>query len=303
MPTTVTAVDTNGRNANPIWCVIVAMTNPELTEAALSDLLAQSVPTRVLLVLQGVDPGFRDRFLQIAEQESRLLVWSHDLALPSLSATWNRALQFVWGCGGTEALVCNNDVRLDVRTVNILQAVLTWPKTGNLFVSAVGVTKEQYESRPDPLFSLPDGDLTIPEYDQIYASLSKGGPDFSCYLISREGHEKYPFDERLIPSHCEDLDLHRRMMLGGDGERIFSINLPYWHIGGGANTLKSLPPEQRARLESKIGQAREYYARKWNGPVNGERLTIPFDMSTDQDGVTTPDLQRAGQKVDHVPAH
>jgi hypothetical protein len=158
-------VDTNGQK--PTWAILIAMTNPEMTEAALSDLVAQSVPTRVLLVLQGVDAGFRDRFLQIAEQESRLLVWSHDPALPSLSATWNRALQFVWGCGGTEALVVNNDVRLTNMTVKYLADVMH-DQTA-LFVSAVGVTAEQFEQ-------------FYHEGQSDTAYTSKGGPDFSCYM-------------------------------------------------------------------------------------------------------------------------
>lgn len=35
------------------------------------------------------------------------------------------------------------------------------------------------------------------------------------------------------------------------------------------------------------------------GPVNAERWTIPFEPASDQDGVTTPELQAAGR--DHVP--
>lgn len=282
--------------AQPVWIIMPVLSNPEMTLAAISDCLAQSVPTRLLIILQGVHGGFRSQIEQLAEEEPRVLVWSHDPPLPSLSASWNRALDFVWACGGTEALVVNNDVRLDPRTVSILQAVLTWPKMGNLFVSAVGVTQEQFDARPDPLFDVPTGDLPIPQLQQIYTDLPKGGPDFSCFLISKVCHEQYRFDEALIPAFLEDLDLHRRMMLNGDGEKIFSINLPFHHVGAGSNTLKSMESAARQRLEHAITHgARAHYRRKWNGDANQERLTIPFDMSTDQDGVTTPDLQRMVQ--------
>jgi len=272
------------------------MAGPEMTEAAIADCLAQSVPTRVLVILQGVSGSFRDRLEAIAEQEPRLLIWAHDPCLPSLSATWNRALQFVWGCGGEEALVVNNDVRLDERTVSCLQAILTWPKKDNLFVSAVGVTEQQFAERPDPLFpqAAHPGD-SIPELEAVYDSLSKGGPDFSCFLISRRGHWKYPFDEAFIPAFCEDLDMHRRYMLGGDGDTIFSVNLPFWHLGGGSQTIKTMTPEARQQHEARIGISRAHYEKKWGGPVNQERYTIPFDKSTEQDGVTTPELQRAVQ--------
>jgi hypothetical protein len=279
----------------PTWCVMVAMANPEMTEAALSDLLAQSIQVRVLLVLQGVDPVFRDRFLQIAEQEPRLLIWDHNPALPSLSATWNRALQAVWGMGGTEALVVNNDVRLYEHTVVGLLGAKN--VSDALFVSAVGVTQEQFAEITPP-------DPEHPMYWYNYAKyevISKGGPDFSCFLISKACHDQYPFDEQIIPAFTEDLDLHRRMMLGGDGDKIFSINLPYLHIGGGSQTLKSMDPEARAKRERQIDGARAYYTRKWGGGVNQERFTIPFEEKSAQDGVTTPELQRAIQGAGDVP--
>jgi hypothetical protein len=259
---------------------------PALTEAAIADVLAQSVPTRLLLINQGVDDAFRRRLEQIAEEyPERVYLWSHQPSLPSLAATWNRALQFVWEVGGTEALVVNNDVRLHPVTYGALRLNLR-DRSDALFISALGVTGEQYEAwSKDALWT----ELSVPPH-------GKGGPDFSCFLISKEGHEKYPFDEHLTPSFCEDLDLHRRFMLGGDGDRIFSIHLPFHHVGGGSNTLKSMTPEARAAHEQRISTgSRAYYARKWGGGVNEERWTIPFDPSTDQDGVTTPDLQRAIQ--------
>lgn len=252
---------------------------PEWTEAAINDVLAQTSPTRLLIVNQGIETEFRERLERIAEQyPDRVFVWSHVPSLPSLAATWNRALHLVWETGGTEALVVNNDVRLHKYTYYLL----SWyrQRTDALFVTAVGVTAEQFN---------PDLDYAYEENDKSLHS--RGGPDFSCFLISKEGHEKYPFDENFSPAYCEDLDLHRRYMLGGDGEKIFSINLPYLHYGSG--TLKSMTPEQKSSLERRIGQSRAYYEKKWGGSVNHERFTIPFDAETDQDGVTTPELQRA----------
>lgn len=277
--------------ADRTWIVMPIAGAQDYTETAIADCLAQSVPVRLLLVNQGVEAPFRQRLERIAEShEEEVLLWSHDPPLPSLAASWNRALQCVWEAGGTEALVVNNDVRLDARTVSILQAVLTWPKKANLFVSAVGVTATQFEARPDPLFSLPDED---PVTDATYDAIPKGGPDFSCFLISKAAHEKYPFDEGFVPAYAEDCDTHRRYMLGGDGDKIFSVNLPYLHYASG--TLKSLDAEARGRLERRIDGSRAYYERKWGGGVNHETFTIPFDRETAQAGVTTPDLQRAIQ--------
>jgi hypothetical protein len=133
--------------------------------------------------------------------------------------------------------------------------------------------------------------------------VSKGGPDFSCFLISKEGHEKYPFDEAFSPAYCEDLDMHRRYILGGDGDKIFSVNLPYWHVDHGSGTLKAVSAERRAKIEGQINAgSRAYYQRKWGGPVNAERYTIPFEEQSAQDGVTTPELQRVILGGHDVPA-
>lgn len=262
----------------PSWVIMPVMSNQALTEAALSDCLAQSVPVRVLVILQGVAGELRQHIERIAEQEPRLLVWSHDPPLPSLSATWNRALQFVWAVGGTEALVVNNDVRLHAETYRMLR--LAREQTSALFVSAVGVDTEAQTMG----WSV---DLT-------YIAASRGGPDFSCFLISKSCHERYRFDEGFVPLYGEDCDYHRRLMLAGDGDKIFSINLPYHHIGGGSQTLKALSKEQREALERRIGNSRMYYASKWGtGGINKETFTIPFDAASAQAGVTNPELQAA----------
>jgi hypothetical protein len=280
---------------DPIWCVMPVLAGPEMTEAALSDLLAQSVPTRILVINQGVDDAFRDRLERLAEQEEdRIFLWSHQPPLPSLSASWNRALDFVWVMGGEVALVVNNDVRLGPSTVTGLLGALN--VSNNLFVSAVGVTPEEFQSRPeDPLYW----------YDYAKREVvSKGGPDFSCFLISKACHQQYRFDEHFIPAFCEDLDYHRRLMLAGEGSRIFSVNLPYLHLA--SQTLKQLPEGEAQRIRQQIeSQSRGYYARKWGGDVNAETFYTPFDPDGSRRrrrlefadvGPTTPELQRVVQQ-------
>jgi hypothetical protein len=257
------------------------LAHPEYTRAAIADCLAQSTPTRLLLINQGVDDAFREELEQIAEQHSdRVLLWSHVPPLPSLSATWNRALDFVWDAGGSEALVVNPDVRLHRATVEVLKNCL-WG-TGALFVSAVGVREGQF----DPSFD----HLTV-------SSAQRGGPDFSCFLISLECHLRFRFDEQHIPAYTEDLTFHREVMLAGEGRRIFSVNMPYLHYASG--TLKALDPATRAALERQINEgSRAYYQRAWGGPPNAERYAIKGDPTSERDGVTTPELQRAALLCD-----
>ncbi len=271
----------------PIWVMMPWRNNPTMTLEAVEDCLAQTVPTRVLLIDQGASHEDREQVDQWIDQrdDHRVLCWHYLPMLPSLSAVWNRALRFVWELGGSEALVVNNDCRLARGTVECLSRVLGMEQA--LFVSAVGVREADWPTVPpqdDPYMwssAFHDG----PAYN-------KGGPDFSCFLISRAGHEKYPFDEHFIPAFREDLDCHRRYMLGGDGGKIFSVNVPYLHYASG--TLKAYSPEERARFNRASVANREYYTRKWGGDVNEEKWVSPFGVDEPPDGAAytaTPDLQ------------
>src|SRR5687767_8365300 len=123
----------------------------EYTRDAVIDCFAQTgVNPRVLIVNQGSTTAVREELERLAEIEPRVLVWHHEPPLPSLSATWNTALDFVWAVGGASALVVNNDVRLHHQTyVGLLGAL----NVGNLFVSAVGVTPNQFQKDAEhPLY-------------------------------------------------------------------------------------------------------------------------------------------------------
>ena len=259
-------------------CVIMPALNClALTQQAVEDVLNQSIPVTLLLIDQGSDDEFRAWRNTLARTEPRVLVWSHDPPLPSLSATWNRALRFVWEAGGSHAWVINNDVRLWDGTYQYLLDMQE--ETGAWFVTATGVTAGQFKT----FCSHP----VTPRIDQPAFPLP--GPDFSCYLITRECHEKYQFDESYVPGYVEDIDFHRRMMLGGDGQRIFGTGLPFQHIGSG--TLND-NPKTRLRLERLIEQgSRAHHLRKWAGSgANRERFTIPFDSTSERDGVATHEL-------------
>lgn len=264
-----------------VWVIMPILSGRDYTTAAIADVLDQSLPTRLLLINQGVDADFRDELERVAEAHAdRVFLWSHHPPLPSLAATWNRALDFVWACGGSEALVVNNDVRLHRRTVEVLSLYLRDEQA--LFVSAVGVTADQFNPQePSGIPSLPDGSRLA----------SRGGPDFSCFLIAQDCHRRYRFDEAFTPAYGEDCSYHRELMLAGLGPRIFSVPLPYLHYASG--TLKQVDPAVRRQLETQIEQiSRAHYRQCWGGSVNAERYTIKGDPTSARDGVTNPDLQR-----------
>lgn len=258
------------------WAIIPAINLAEMTIQAAQDCLAQTLPTRVLIISNGSDDADRATFEKFAaENHPRVLLWSHDPALPTLSATWNRALDFVWETGAEHCLVPNNDVRLHKETYARLLTELQLT-TNPLFVSAVNA---------GDLF-----DINQPEFDYYeQVGAEHGGPDFSCFLISRLCHGMYRFDDNL--SYCNDLDLHRRMMIGGDGARIYSINARYLHFA--SQTIKRATPEAQERFLKIADQHRAYYAQKWGGPVNQETRLIPWQDSPALHA-TTPELQKHG---------
>lgn len=283
---------------NPTWVVMPILGARQYTITAIADCLAQSVPVKILLINQGVDDDFRDELERIAEEyEDRILLWSHQPPLPSLSATWNRALDFVWEVGGTEALVVNNDVRLHQDTVLWLQKVCYIARA--LFVSGVGVLPDQFDSQLH-LGHTHFWDVHSEQEAHAGRLLQKGGPDFSCFLISQSCHLAFRFDEGFIPAFCEDCSYHRELMLAGHGADIFSVNLPYLHYASG--TLKSVDAEKKAAIERTIAAgSRQHYLAAWGGPVNQELYTIKGDPRSACGGVTNPELQRLAASGVSVP--
>lgn len=253
---------------NPI--VMPYRGNLEMTQQAMDDCLAQTIDVRLLTIRNGGEGT-------VPSYDARALHWHHDPPLPSLSATWNRALRFAWEAGAEHALVVNNDVRLWEGTYQYL--VETQRLTGALFVTATGVTEAQYTAF-----------TAAPSIDRIGAQpYPLPGPDFSCFLITKECHEKYQFDEEYVPAFCEDLSYHREMMLGGDGARIFGTGLPYLHYG--SQTIKSLDDAGRNKLNGQINLgSRAHHARKWGGGANEETYTGAFDPTSARFGVTTAEL-------------
>jgi hypothetical protein len=265
------------------WAICPWLNAPEMTQHAILDLLAQSLSgVRVLLIGQGASAEDSDRMREFAEMHHpRVLLWSWNPPLPSLSAVWNRALRFVWELGGEEALVCNNDQRCWRFTYEgLLQAR---HKHDALFVSAVGVKEAEFVSFCE----------TNPQLWTDAPWDNKGGPDYSFFLLTRKGHEKYPFNENFRPAFLEDLCSHREYMLGGDGTRIFSVNIPYLHYA--SQTIKHYTPEQRQKFNKAYAASKEYYRALWGGDVNEERFVTPFGRDEPLHGAAytaTPDLQR-----------
>src|ERR1700685_3746948 len=72
------------------WSIVPYVNNHAMTSQAVEDLLAQSLPTRVLLIGQGASAEDSDRMREFAERHHpRVLLWSWNPQMPSLSGVWN----------------------------------------------------------------------------------------------------------------------------------------------------------------------------------------------------------------------
>ena len=248
---------------------------PAYTEAAIQDCVAQSIGAVTLLL---IDNGSQDAGRLVGETAARthprVYRWWHNPPAPSLAGIWNRALQFAWESGVQQVLVVNNDVRLHPDTYAVLSEARM--NTGAWFISGVGVLEGQF----DPTINLRDalGTVTEARKDGVRPEgYSYGGPDFSCFLITRECHRWFQFDEGFVPAYFEDNDFHRRLQLAGFGDKIFGVNVPFLHYGSG--TLKG-----NARLREgwppRFAACQQYYVEKWGGLPGSETFQYPFNALT-----------------------
>jgi hypothetical protein len=270
----------------PNWIIMPFIDCWDYTRAAVTDALEQKIEPSPRLLL--IDNGSKYEVRLKAEEFDRtgpvgkaqnLRLWRHAPPLPSIAATWNRALDFVWEAGGEHALVVNNDVRLHRET----HSMLLWAqaKTDALFITGVGVQEEEFDPGAD-YRALPMGP---PPDDSLAWEFSKGGPDFSCFLISHACHERYRFDENFVPAYHEDNDYHRRMILGGDGDRIFSVNVPFLHFG---SVTINRDEKTKAAWGEKFARCKAYYVKKWGGLPGAETFDTPFGEKVEEKAEEPP---------------
>lgn len=266
--------------ASAAWVVLPVIECLDYTKQAIQDLLAQQLPdavTRILLVDNGSSHDTRRalELLQLEVPDHRLLCWWHDFPLGgppfgTLDATWNRALEFCWAAGAKEALVVNNDVRLHPNTYACLRTAMQ--KVDALFVSAVGVTEEQFALACQE-GSEPGGAYDPTSWRNALA-VGGGGPDFSCFLISKECHARFQFDPQF--SYHGDNDYHWRLRIAGEDFRIFSINVPYLHYG--SKTINR-SPEVAEAYKAIFEAHQKCYVEKWGGLPGEEKYQIPYAPS------------------------
>lgn len=84
-----------------------------------------------------------------------------------------------------------------------------------------------------------------------------------------------PFDECFTPAWFEDNSYHIRMHRAGI--EAYSIDLPFWHVGGGAQTLKRATGEEAANLNAAFARNRELFVSVYGcDPSNTEEYEKLF---------------------------
>ncbi len=271
-----------------MWIILPLVNGEDYVRALLPDLLHQTIPTRLLIIDQASDRDCSDYLQSLQDDAARILVWRFDPKM-SLGATWNVAMEFVAGQDEPGAWILNHDIRVRPEMGEWLQHIQE--RFGAYFVSGIGVTEKQFTQ----FSALPAQDENghAPELAEVVwdvpgECLDMGGPDFSCFYFTIEGWRKYPFAEIFYPAYMEDVDLHRRLMLGEDGQKIFGINFPFHHDGSA--TIKHSTVARRS-LDARYRAVLEAYTKKWGGRPNAETFAMPYRKATGEAvDVTTPAL-------------
>ncbi len=214
----------------------------ELTRACIKSVLAQDVPCEVMVLDNGATDGSGEM----------LRAWDDDRITyiaarkPSVAASWNFGLEWLFSHGHDAVLVLNNDTELRPDTVRWLLA------DGGDFVTAVGTTEK---AKIDPPYLPPDPTKKRPH------------PDHSCFLIRKRAWDLVgPFDENFEGAYCEDLDNHIRLHKAGI--KAEGLELPFYHVKSA--TMNIADQALRDEISAKAQRNRDYFQKKWGVGVGTE---------------------------------
>lgn len=253
-------------DSKPYHAVIVARNNLDLLKVAARTTLLQDVPVELLIVDNGSSDGTAAWLRDYCRRDQRV---SNLTFYPqhSVARAWNAALQFLFKRKDADrVLVLNQDVVLRPDTVRWLAAENADFVTG---VGSADPSCVEPPTMPARTFGLR---LIYPE---PRPDATRPHPDFSCFMISRACYERVgPFDENFLGAYCEDSDYHVRMHRAGI--HAYCIDLPFWHVGGGAQTAKRADRAEQQRINEQAERNREYFKSKWGFAVGSPEYYVYF---------------------------
>lgn len=238
--------------SNERWVVIVARNNLDLLKQSVASAQSQDVPVRVMVVDNGSTADVGSWLRCRRDVMSIAFMPQH-----SVSRAWNAALSFLFGTRGCErVLVINQDSVLRPDTYRWLENERT------AFVTGVGSDDPTSVQGEVTCVNEDTGDPLDWVYPTPRPEATRPHPDFSCFMISRECYERVgPFDEQFLGAFAEDGDYHVRMH--NAGIHAYAIDLPFWHVGGGSQTIKRADPIEQQRISEQAARNREYFKSKW----------------------------------------
>jgi|SRR5581483_3162590 len=201
------------------------------------------------------------------------LIYVRNNERKGVAASWNQGIKLAFEDPDCEYVaVLNNDIILNPKTLDHLMKFMD--KTGYLMVTGdnvrdrMGVELLQQLELPEPYT-----DFDTWKIEGWRAE----GPDFSCYMISRETIRVIGwFDENFMGAYCEDQDYHARLDRARRHiaqhndhnipvERLHFKRLstaPYYHY---ASQTLVRNVELRHDVAINHGHNQSLYIRKWGG--------------------------------------
>jgi len=238
--------------------LIPIINGKELTRNCIKSVLAQDVPCEVFVLDNGATDGSGEMLRAWADDRIHYIA----ARKPSVAASWNFGLKWLFAQGHAAVLVLNNDTELRPDTVRWLLA------DGGPFVTAVGAAEKE-KIAPQIFGSIKGGVFTKGKEFEIqpeeyYAppdpAMKRPFPDYSCYLIRRECWDIVgPFDENFLGAFCEDLDHHIRIHKAGMSA--MCLELPFYHVGSA--TINTADEPLRKDISAQAQKNREYFKKKW----------------------------------------
>ena len=222
--------------------LIVAKNNLALTKKCVKSALGQNVECYTMVLdnrsTDGTLPWLRTKPVGVITVNG---------GPKSLAACWNYAMDWTfYTANGGELLVLNNDVEIPPHYYRALR------NCDLPFVSGVGVDDR------GKAYCNNYSDLLLPD---LLAN-ARPHPDFSAFMIRPEVVDKVgTFDEDYYPAYCEDSDYHVRMHRAGI--RAVCVDVPYYHMGAGAQTVKNSSPKERRIIEEGAEKNRERFRLKY----------------------------------------
>ena len=237
------------------WIGIPVYNCKELTLQVIRDVLSQDIPVKVLIVNNGSTDGTLEAILAEFGQDLRIYILDNGNNL-GVGPAWNQICDYVFTVESAEHVwIINNDIRVRPDTYRNLLI----PRGG--FVTGVNVSTMDRMNK--------DVELNIdPE------PIMRGGPDFSCFLVKRDFYWTIGgFPTCYWPGWFEDNEAHWVAKCKGLDKEIFSVAIPYVHIG--SQTLKQNPEIQKIN-STQFEKNRSLYIERWGGAPGREVFKTPY---------------------------